>query len=178
MNDGRSWSLIWSMALLGSTCKIINADRNLISYFSSTSHLYVSALLLLWICHWRRIATMTAAAATAATPIQTHTNNAAFLCISFRISVCHSKWIFYIRINKLIWVIQRTHTQTRTQWNTKNGIAHFNPKEKKSSKQCTEKSLRFSRCVCVFGPRLLFAYFAMHAQSHNSIFTFLWNNLT
>lgn len=152
MNDGRSWSLIWSMPLLGSTCKIINADRNLISYFSSTSHLYVSALLLLWICHWRRTATMTAASATAATPIHIHTNNAAFLCISFRISVCHSKWIFYIRINKLIWVIQRTHTQTRTQRNTKNGIAHFNPK-KKSSKQCTEKNVCNFHAVCAYlGP--------------------------
>lgn len=177
MNDGRSWSLIWSMPLLGSTCKIINADRNLISYFSSTSHLYVSALLLLWICHWRRTATMTAASATAATPIHIHTNNAAFLCISFRISVCHSKWIFYIRINKLIWVIQRTHTQTRTQRNTKNGIAHFNPKKSQASNVQKKTSVIFTLCVRIWA-RLLFAYFAMHAQSHHSIFTFLWNNLT
>lgn len=183
MNDGRSWSLIGSMALLdGTRHKIINADRNLITFFFSLSLPLWASFLVVYCCWFVIDGNSGNGGSNNSTKTihddssNTKTNNAAFCVI---ISFLHLKWISY----ELSWVIQHTRTRTRntarsTERNKKqekNGIAHSNQKKSSKKKKRSEEFLSECVCVCVWA-RLLFA--SCKCTHSNTIFTFLWNNLT
>lgn len=153
MNDGRSWSLIWSMALRD-TCAVINADHNLISFFFFQS-MWVSRRYCCWFV------------------IDGKRTTQLFF------SLIH---IFRIR-KELVWVIQQTrtarpqHREKTKQRRKKKGLAQFNQQQSQATERRRKKGKNgsFVRVRACQSARLLFA--SCNAQ-FNSIFTFLCDNLT